>query len=148
MPRRCEREGCVNSAFPIRTSWRARPVMWRARRVTIMHSSFNHSLVTRHHDPALSLRRQMLVSSLFKYVAEIQEIEDGYAFKFRHSGLLVRRIADYIVFEGQHSPQLAFVLVVEQDGGALWLQVRGPESEKEQIRTAYTTLQMRVSPPA
>ena len=113
-----------------------------------MHSSFNQTLVTRHPGPALALRRQMLVSSLFTYVAEIQEIEDGYAFKFRRSELLVRRIADYIVFEGQHSPQLAFVLVAEQDGGALWLQVRGPESEKEHIRTAYTTLQMRVSPPA
>jgi hypothetical protein len=90
----------------------------------------------------------MLVSRLFKYVAEIQELEDGYAFKFRRSELLVRRIADYIVFEGQHSPQLAFVLVAEPDGGAVWLQVRGLESEKEHIRTAYTTLQMRVSPPA
>ena len=105
-------------------------------------------LVIQAPDPSLSLRRQMLVSSLFKYVAEIQEIEDGYTIKFRRSELLVSRIADYIVFEGQHSPQLAFVLVAKQDGGALWLQVRGPESEKEHIRTAYTTLQMRVSPPA
>ena len=90
----------------------------------------------------------MLVSSLYTYVAEIQEFEDGYAFKFRQSEQLVRRIADYIVFEGQHSPQLAFILVAEQDGGALSLQVRGPESEKKLIRTTYTTLQMRVSPPA
>jgi len=113
-----------------------------------MHSSVNQSLVTCHPDPALALRREMLVSSLFKYVAEIQDLEDGHAFKFRRSELLVRRIADYIVFEGQHSPQLTFTLIAEQDGGALWLQVRGPESEKELIRTAYTTLQMRVSPPA
>jgi hypothetical protein len=104
--------------------------------------------VTQAPDPALSLRQQMQVSTLFKYVAEIQEIEDGYAFKFRRSELLVRRIADYIVFEGQHSPQLTFELVMEPNCGALWLQVRGPESEKEHIRTAYTTLQMRVSPPA
>lgn len=90
----------------------------------------------------------MLVSSLFKYVAEIQEIEDGYAFKFRRSELLIRRIADYILFEGQHSPQLTFALVAEPNGGALWLQVRGLESEKERIRTAYDSHQMRVSPPA
>ena len=113
-----------------------------------MQRSFNQSLVTRQPDPALALRRQMLVSSLYTYVAEIQEFEDGYAFKFRQSEQLVRRIADYIVFEGLHTPQLAFVLVSEQDGGALWLQVRGPESEKKLIRTTYTTLQMRVSPPA
>ncbi len=67
----------------------------------------------------------MLVSSLFKYVAEIREIDEGYAFKFRRSELLMRRIADYIVFEGQHSPQLTISLVAEPNGGALWLQVRG-----------------------
>lgn len=106
------------------------------------------SLVIQAPDPALTLRRQMLVSSLFKYVAEIQEIEDGYAFKFRRSELLVRRIADYIVFEGQHSPQLTFVLVAEPNGGVLWLQVRGSESEKHHIRTAYATLPMRVNSPA
>ena len=99
-------------------------------------------------DPALALQRQMLVSSLFKYVAEIQEIEGGYVFKFRRSELLIRRIADYIMFEGQHSPQLMFVLVSEPNDGAVWLQVRGPESEKEHIRTAYATHHMRASPPA
>ena len=113
-----------------------------------MHTSLNQFLVTRHPDPALALRRHMLVSSLFKYVAEIQDLEDGYAFKFRRSELLTRRIADYIVFEGQHSPQLTFVLVAEPNDGALWLQVRGSEIEKQQIRIAYTTLYTRMSPPA
>lgn len=104
------------------------------------------SLVTQASDPSLALQRHMLVSSLFKYVAEIQEIEDGYAFKFRRSELLTRRIAEYIVFEGQHSPQLMFVLVSEPNDGAVWLQVRGPDSEKEHIRTAYMPYQMlRVS---
>ena len=98
------------------------------------------SLVIQVPDPALTLRRQRLVSSLFKYVVEIQELEDGYAFKFRPSELVSRRIADYILFEGQHSPQLTFMLVAEPNGGALWLQVRGLESEKQHIRTAYTIL--------
>lgn len=101
-----------------------------------MRSYPTHPLVV-HLDPALALRREILVTGLFKYVAEIQEIEDGYAFKFRRSELLIRRIADYILFEGQHSPQLMFVLVSEPNDGAVWLQVRGSESEKEHIRIAY-----------
>lgn len=104
-------------------------------------------LVTQALDPALALRREMLVTGLLKYVAEIQEIEGGYAFKFSRLELLIRRIADYIVFEGQHSPQLMFVLVSEPNDGAVWLQVRGPEGEKEHIRTAYATHQMRMNPP-
>src|SRR5215467_14083639 len=106
------------------------------------------SLVSQAPDPALALRRQMLVSSLFKYVAEIQELDTGYAFKFRRSELLIRRIADYIVFEGQHSPQLTFVLIGEPDGGVLWLQVRGSETEKPHIRTVYPTIRICMSPPA
>ena len=105
-------------------------------------------LVIQAPDPALALRRHILVSSLFKYVAEIQELDDGYAFKFRRSELLIRCIAEYIVFEGQHSPQLTFVLVAEPEGGVLWLQVRGSESEKPHIRTVYPTIQIRRSPPA
>ena len=112
-----------------------------------MHNSFHQSLVTHFPDPALSLRREILVTSLFKYVADIQEIEEGYAFKFRRSELLIRRIADYIMFEGQHSPRLTFVLVAESNDGPLWLQVRGSESEKQHIRTAYATFQTRVSHP-
>lgn len=112
-----------------------------------MHSPTTQPLVACFPDPALALRREMLVTGLFKYVAEIQEIEGGYAFKFCRLELLIRRIADYIVFEGQHSPQLTFVLVAEPNNGAVWLQVRGPDSEKEHIRTAYTTHHMRVSPP-
>jgi hypothetical protein len=77
-------------------------------------------LVTQAPDPALALRRQMLVSSLFKYVAEIEEIEGGYAFKFRRRELLIQRIAEYIVFEGQHSPHLMFVLVSKPNDGAVW----------------------------
>ena len=113
-----------------------------------MRSYTTHPLVACFPDPALALRREMLVTGLFKYMAEIQEIEGGYAFKFCPSELPVRRIADYIAFEGEHSPQLTFALVAEPNGGPLWLQVRGSESEKEHIRDAYTTHQMRVSPPA
>ena len=131
--------------------WRARRNDRRARRFSNthrMHSAFNQSLVTCFPDAALALRREMLVTALFKYMAEIQEIEAGYAFKFRRSELLIRRIAEYIVFEGQHSPQLMFALIADPDGGALWLQIRGLETEKEHIRSAYATHHMRVSPPA
>ncbi len=92
-------------------------------------------------DPSLALRRERLVSSLFKYAAEIRELDEGYAFKFRRSALLIRRIAEYIVFEGQHSPHRTFCIVAELNGGALWLQVRGLKSEKHHIRTPYACLQ-------
>ena len=82
----------------------------------------------------------MLVAGLFKYVAEVQDIENGYAFRFKRSELLTRRIADYLLFEGQHSPQLSFMLIVEPNRGPFWLEVRGMEGDKERIRAAYAPL--------
>jgi len=32
--------------------------------------------------PPIAMRRQILVSNLFKYVKEIQDIDDGYALQF------------------------------------------------------------------
>ena len=82
----------------------------------------------------------MLVAGLFKYVAEVQDIGDGYAFRFRRSDLLTRRIADYLLFEGQHSPQLSFMLIVEPNRGPFWLEVRGMEGDKERIRATYAPI--------
>ncbi len=75
----------------------------------------------------------MLVSGLLNSIDEIQEIEQGYAFKFRRSESLARRIADYLLFEAVNSPQLSFVLVVEPNEGGLWLQIRGPEKSRAAI---------------
>ena len=102
-----------------------------------MHLSPDRPLVTPLSDPELALRREILVTGLFKYVAEIQELEDGYAFKFRRSGLLNRRIADYLLFEGLHAPQLTFALIEESNEGTLWLQVRGLGGAKAKITTGY-----------
>jgi hypothetical protein len=82
-------------------------------------------------DPALALRRQTLISGLFKHVAEVKEIEDRYAFRFRRSELITRRIAGYIPFEGQHSPQVTFVIITEANSGSLWLGERGFKDERE-----------------
>jgi len=104
-----------------------------------MHLSLDRPLVAPLSDPELALRREVLVTGLFKYVAEIQELEDGYAFKFRRSGLLNRRIEDYLLFEGLHAPQLMFALIEEPNEGALWLQVRGSVSAKAKVTTDYVS---------
>ena len=130
----------MNRTLSVRFQWRARRNRRRAR-IETMDVQPEQPLVTPLLDRALALRRQMLVAGLFKHVAEVQEIEDGYAFRFKRSDLLARRIADYLLFEGEHSPQLSFTFIVESNGGAFWLQVRGPEGAKDQIRTAYVPCQ-------
>ncbi len=90
-------------------------------------------LVTLLTDPALALRRQMLVAGLFELAEEIQELEDGYAIKFCYGELLASRMADYILFESRSAPQLTFMIVIEPDCRTSWLHVRGPKNAKEHI---------------
>ena len=114
-----------------------------------MRSYTTHPLVACFPDPELALRREILVTGLFKYVADIQDIEDGYAFKFRRSELLIRRIADYIVFEGQYSPQLMFVLVSEPNNGLCGYRCEGWKPRRNTFEPPMRpTICMRVRPPA
>lgn len=68
-------------------------------------------------DPALTLRRRLLVNSLFKHVEEIQNLDAGYALRFcrlhdqADLDALIGTIADYIIFESRNAPQLTFVIV-------------------------------------
>jgi len=75
--------------------------------------------------------------SLFRHVEEVQEIDEGYAFKFRLSNHLIGRLADYAAFESRHGSSLTFTLRVKPLDGQMWFQVRGPAGVKERIRTAY-----------
>jgi len=123
----------VSHALPVRSIWRRRLTTRRLRNTT-MDSVSHYSLVPPLPDPALALRRQMLVSGLFAHVSEVHDIEQGYAFKFRRTESLARRIADYLLFEAVNSPQLFFVLIVEPYDGALWLRLCGPSESKAAIR--------------
>lgn len=109
---------------------RGRRIMRRPR-TRITHDGDPHGLAWPLRDPALSLRRSMLVNGLFKYVEEIQNLEAGYAFRFRRSHdqndreELIGAIADYIIFESRNAPQLTFEVVEEPQDKTFWLQVRG-----------------------
>jgi len=70
-------------------------------------------------------------------VEEVQEIDEGYAFKFRFSNHLIGRLADYAAFESRHGSSLSFTLHVRHYNCEMWFQVRGPACVKERIRTAY-----------
>src|SRR5262245_7309406 len=80
--------------------------------------------------------------SLLRHVLEVHEIDEGYAFKFRLSNHLIRRISDYTDFEKQHGSSLIFTLHVKPHDGEMWFRVCGSVGEKERIRTVYVPLQV------
>ncbi len=82
------------------------------------------------------MRRQILVSNLFKSVKAIQHIDDGYALQFHRSENLedlIGIIVDYIVFESLNSSQLTFAIVEEPLAKAFWFQVRGLETDSHDV---------------
>jgi hypothetical protein len=86
--------------------------------------------------PPIAMRRQILVSNLFKSVKAIQHIDDGYALQFHRSENLedlIGIMVDYIVFESLNSPQLTFAIVEEPPTKAFWLQVRGLETDDHDV---------------
>lgn len=76
----------------------------------------------------MTIRQQMLVTDLFRYVKEIQKVDDGYTFKFSRSKHLIKRIIDYILLEDRNAHHRTFEILAKSQGAALWLHVRPPVS--------------------
>ena len=118
----------MQSQLPVHTLWRGEQESGGQRKVQTEPCT-RRSLVSPLLDPLMALHRKKLVTGLLEHVEEIQEMDDGYSFKFDRSENMIGRVADYILFEGQHSPQLTFTIVEEPRANAFWLQVRSLESE-------------------
>lgn len=83
------------------------------------------------------MRRRVVVRALFRYFEDIREIEDGYAYRFRWSKHLIRRLGDFLLFEGRHSPELSFMITTEPDGRAVWLQIREATPDHPDVPSTF-----------
>ena len=69
---------------------------------------------------------------------ELQELDDGYAFRFKAESQLIQNAAEFIVYERLCCPFFDFELSVENAGDSLWLRLRGQEGIKEFIRSEFS----------
>ncbi len=99
--------------LPVQTLWRREQESGGQREAQTELCS-RRSLVSPLIDPLMALHRKKLVTGLLEHVEEIQEMDDGYAFKFDWSENTIRRVADYILFEGRNSPQLTFTIAQQE----------------------------------
>jgi thiol-disulfide isomerase/thioredoxin len=84
-------------------------------------------------------RHIQLIAMLKDKVAQMREVERGYA--FRYSADLVQPLAEWITLETKCCPFLDFELELEpQPGGAAWLRLLGDDEVKEFIRTDFKPL--------
>ena len=83
----------------------------------------------------LEARRQGLLPGLLAHAAESVGLTNGFRWRFEPSTELLMAIVDAIDAERQCCRFLKFALTVEPDGGAVWLEVTGPDGTKEFIST-------------
>jgi hypothetical protein len=71
------------------------------------------------------------VEKILEACLRVDELEDGYEFRFPGSAEWTAKLTEFIVFERECCPFFAFELVFEPGGGPIGLRVRGAEGAKE-----------------
>ena len=85
-------------------------------------------------DAAGRQRHKAVSQQMHAAVKEVQELSDGYAFRFAAEQATILLVSEWIARERLCCPFFRFELVAEQEDGPLWLRLRGREGVKEFIR--------------
>jgi hypothetical protein len=88
--------------------------------------------------PEASLRARLteIEGTIGKQIAEIRELDDGYALRFRAEPGIVEDLGRFIAFEHECCAFLDFSLRVEAGDGPIWLQLTGSGEAKTFLRPA------------
>ena len=79
-------------------------------------------------------RRDVLAREIFGRYDEVEELADGYAFRFADAEVMTAPLVEFIAFERGCCPFFSFELAFEPEHGPLWLRLRGPDGVKAFIR--------------
>lgn len=85
-------------------------------------------------EPALIERRQVLAEEIFSGCEQVNELADGYEFRFPGAAVWIGKLAEFVAFERQCCPFFAFELAFTPNEGPILLRVRGEAGVKEFIR--------------
>jgi hypothetical protein len=80
-------------------------------------------------------KRHKVVSERMRAaVKEVQDLPDGYAFRFPAEESTILLVSEFIARERLCCPFFRFELIAEGEDGPLWLRLRGREGVKEFIK--------------
>lgn len=78
----------------------------------------------------LMQRKDAITNALFRHADEVEELEDGFAFRFAAFDPWAAKIMEFITVERECCPFFRFELIVDPDGGPVWLRLRGSDEVK------------------
>jgi hypothetical protein len=80
-------------------------------------------------------REAKLLAQFRSAVVEVEELQEGYAFRLPSDGRWITLVADLIVAERECCPFLTFELAALPNKGPLIVRVIGPPGAKEFVKT-------------
>ncbi len=89
-------------------------------------------------------RHRALSSQLKSALQDVEELPDGYGFRFPSDASLFLRLAEWVTLERACCPFLAFELLFEAEGGSIRLTLRGREGVKDFVRSEFRIPAARV----
>ena len=78
--------------------------------------------------------RRVSNGEVFAAVEEVEELEDGHAFKFANDPSRIAQLVELIQAERECCLFFRFSLTFEPNQGPVWLQVQGPPGVKDFTR--------------
>jgi hypothetical protein len=88
-------------------------------------------------DASQRSRHRRVIESWRENVQATVELTDGYAFRFPPDDALCLAIAEFMTLERRCCPFIGFSLVLDPDGGPMWLRLTGREGAKSFIGAAF-----------
>jgi hypothetical protein len=76
---------------------------------------------------------------VYAMVQEVRELRDGYACLLPGDSATLIKAAEYVSLDRMCCQFVRWSLVIEPNGGPLWLHLTGPEGTKEYTRTTFET---------
>jgi hypothetical protein len=83
------------------------------------------------------LRWLALLEKLKDSIQAVRELPDGFEFRFPAESAMVKELAEFVTYERLCCPFFGFEMVVQREGGPLWLRLKGREGVKEFIRAEF-----------
>lgn len=76
-------------------------------------------------------RKEAMSRELFAHAELVEELQDGYAFRFAGADPWDAKMLEFINTERQCCPFFRFEIVFEPNDGPVWLRLRGSTAVKE-----------------
>jgi hypothetical protein len=87
-----------------------------------------------------AIRADEIGRELFSQVETVEELADGYAYRFPAAEPWAEKLIDFVNFERRCCPFATYELAFEPFQGPVWLRVRGSAAVKRFVKESFVPL--------